>query len=234
MEADLPGETAFAADLLGPVDGLLGELTGGHEASGHQLRFGHPAENRRQGRPARHAGALVEATQELQPLVDAPVVGQQPTDQVFAVRGAAHRREARPRAGVQSLEALQMDAQAGVELCLDQCRVHLEDHLGVGVRDLVDRLESAASSVQLAGDVVVGDPGEELEHFCLEQRVSAASAAAWTPCSTARSSEPERRTTYIRWKRAPARSTPAGRLATNDSSSATAPGASPALCRSRP
>ena len=27
----------------------------------------------------------------------------------------------------------------------------------------------------------------------------AASAAAWTPCSTARSSEPERRTTYIRW-----------------------------------
>ena len=64
--------------------------------------------------------------------------------------------------------------------------------------------------------------------------LAVASAAACTPCSTAWPSAPDNRVTYIRWYRALARISPAGSSSASAVSSAMAPGASPALCRSRP
>ena len=65
-----------------------------------------------------------------------------------------------------------MDAEPGVELRLDQRRADVEEHVRIGVVDVADRLVALAGDVELAPDVVVRDPGEQLVHLGLERRVA--------------------------------------------------------------
>ena len=107
--------------------------------------------------------------QDLKPVIDVAGVRQQAADQVVPARRGAHRWEPWLRSRIQAVEAFEMDAQAGVELRLDQRGAHMEDDVRIGRGDTTDRLESVAGGVELAGDVMVRDPREQFVHLGLQR-----------------------------------------------------------------
>jgi hypothetical protein len=156
VEADLPRVATRVTRLLRPFDRLPGELGGGREPAGHELGLRHPAEGRGQNRPGLHRGAFVQPAQDRQPLVDAARVGQQPADEVVTPRRGAGRREAPAAPRLEPVQAVEVDAEARVELGLHHGRPDEERDVRIGCRNAGDGLEPVAGGLELARDVVVG------------------------------------------------------------------------------
>ena len=136
---------------------------------------------------------------------------------------------------IEAVQAVEVDAEAGVELRLDHGRAARGTTTygsGAAMRPIASSPLRAVSSLRAMSLSDIRDSSSYTSAW--NDGSSAASAAAWRPYSTARPATPDSRMTYMRWNSARARSRPGGRVAASDSSSATAPGASPALCSSRP
>ena len=158
-----PGQVRCRARLLGAPQRLLAEGARRPEIARRDLQLAQPAQHGGNDREVPSLGPLVQPPKYLAALVDAPRHREEPADQVIGPGCRTHRWEGRRIVVRRVGQQVQVDAETGMELRLDEAGADVEVGDRVGVSDLGHRAHRPSGGVELQRRVVVGDPGKMLE-----------------------------------------------------------------------